>query len=126
MVLRGHHSMYTRRDFGRLAAVAGVSPALLRAKNDSKVNGVMIGAQSYSFRDMPEKGADAAIKGYTETGLSYAELWEGHVVPRGMKADEMKQWRTSPDALKQVKDIKAKFDNAGINIYAFNYSFRDN
>ena len=44
--------MYTRRDIGRLA-LASLPLARAFAKLDSHVNGVLIGAQSYSFRDRP-------------------------------------------------------------------------
>jgi sugar phosphate isomerase/epimerase len=115
--------MITRREFGRIAAATASAAALFGAKIDSKVHGVMIGAQTYSFRDRP---LDDAIKGMTDIGLGYAELWQGHVEPKGLKPEEMKKWRTSPESLTQMKEVKDKFDKAGIKIYAFNYSFRDN
>ena len=47
---------YSRRDFGRLLA-AGLPLALaLRARGDSKVNGVQIGAITYSFRTIANPG----------------------------------------------------------------------
>ena len=118
--------MQTRREFAKMAVLAGVAPALLRAKNDSEVNGVMIGAQTYSYRDLPDKSIDAVVKAMNDDGLSYAELWQGQVEPRGLKPEDMKKWRTSPASLEDMKKIKAKFDASGINIYSFNYSFRDN
>ncbi|MBC7926171.1 MAG: sugar phosphate isomerase/epimerase [Bryobacteraceae bacterium] len=114
--------MLTRRQFGTLAAAAGVTPLL--GKSDSKVKGVMIGAQSYSFRDRP---LDEAIKAMSDVGLSYVELWQGHIEPkRGTPPDEMKKWRTSASSLQQMKEVKKKFSDAGIRIYALNYSFRKN
>jgi sugar phosphate isomerase/epimerase len=86
----------------------------------------MIGAQSYSFRELSDKSTEAAVKAYNDTGLTYAELWEGHVVPRGMNPEDAKKWRTSPDAIKRAREVKSLFDKGGIDIYAFNYSFRDN
>lgn len=126
MFLGDHQRMYTRRDFTKIAVAVGVTPALLQARNDSKVHGVMIGAQSYSFRDLPDKTAEAAVKAYNETGLSYAELYEGHVVPHGMSQEDQKKWRTSDESIQRCKEIKSMFDKAGVDIYAFNYSFRDN
>jgi sugar phosphate isomerase/epimerase len=117
---------YTRRTFTKVAVAAGIAPGLLKAKSDSKVSGVMIGAQSYSFRALPDKTAEAALKAYNETGLSYAELWEGHVMPTGMSREDMAKWRTSEDSIKRCKEIKSMFDKGGVDIYAFNYSFRDN
>ena len=65
---------------------------------------------------------DDAIKAMSDIGLSYVELWQGHLEPKD-KA-ELKAWRTSPASLEQMKDVRRKFNNAGIRIYAMNYSFR--
>src|SRR5688500_2596039 len=42
----------------------------------SVVAGVRIGAQTYSFRDRPIDQVPAALKA---AGLSFCELWSGHV-----------------------------------------------
>lgn len=84
----------------------------------------MLGVQSYSFRD---RTLDEAIKAMSDIGLSYTELWQGHIEPpRGTSPEDIKKWRTSPDTLKQVKDVRRKFNQAGIRVYALNYSFRKN
>ena len=54
----------TRRTFGKLAIAAF-------AKIDSKIHGVTLGAQTYSFRDRP---LDACIAAMKEVGLGEAEL----------------------------------------------------
>ncbi len=102
--------MFTRRMFGKLALAAV-------AKINSKIDGVTIGAQTYSFRD---RSLDACIAGMKEVGLGEAELWEGHILPKDPK--ELKTWRSNPplDALRRVRQ---NFDNAGIELYAFNYNF---
>jgi sugar phosphate isomerase/epimerase len=115
--------MQTRRELAKAALYAPLAAAWARnaaAKTiDSKINGVMIGAQSYSFRDRP---LDAAIQAYVDCGLGYAELWQGHLEPKGK--EEAKKWRTSaPAAI--FKEVRRKFDNAGVKLVAFNYSFRD-
>jgi sugar phosphate isomerase/epimerase len=112
--------MYSRREFTKLA-IAAASTTLAFGKPDSNIQGVKIGAQSYSFRTMP---LDDAIKAMSDIGLSYVELWQGHLEPKD-KA-ELKAWRTSPASLEQMKDVRRKFNNAGIRIYAMNYSFRAN
>ncbi len=110
----------TRREWGRLALAAlPAGPAL--AKPNSKVRGVMIGAQSYSFRDRP---LDAALQGMAEVGLSYCALWQGHVEPARVSREEMRKWRTSVD-MAEFRRIREKFDRAGVCIYAYYYSFRD-
>lgn len=108
----------TRRDFAKLAAVAPFAGSAF-AKINSKINGVMIGSQSYSFRDRP---LDECIKGLTEVGLGYIELWQGHLEPKN--PEKLKEWRSNPP-MDEIKGVRKKFDSAGIEIYAFNYSFRD-
>jgi sugar phosphate isomerase/epimerase len=116
--------MLTRREFAGIFAV-GAPLALGAAKLNSTVQGVLIGCQSYSFRDRP---LDAAIKAIAEVGLAECELYMGHVEPnveRGKEGREkLRQWRTTV-SLDEFKGIRKKFDDAGINLYAYNYSFRD-
>jgi sugar phosphate isomerase/epimerase len=91
------------------------------SKPNSKINGVQIGCQSYSFRDRP---LDDALKAMVDIGLSECELWQGHLEPkRGTPAEEVKKWRVAPETLTFMREVKKKFDDAGVNIYAFNYSF---
>ena len=90
------------------------------AKPNSRIHGVQIGAQSYSFRD---RSLDEAIKGMLEVGLSECELWQGHIEPKGSRAD-LRKWRETV-SLDVFKDVRKKFDQAGILLYAYNYSFRD-
>jgi sugar phosphate isomerase/epimerase len=110
--------MYSRRDFHKIALTAA-SASLAFGKPDSKVNGVAIGAQTYSFRTMP---LDEAIKAISDVGLSYIELWQGHIEPK--EKTEVKAWRTAKSSLDQMKEVRRKFNNAGIRVYALNYSFR--
>ena len=86
----------TRREWNGLV-VGGLAAGLLgrraegaapaKARIDSKIKGVQIGAQSYSFRDRPLEGA---IQGLAEVGLGSVELWQGHLEPRtdGRQLDE--------------------------------------
>jgi len=115
--------MFSRRDFGKIALAAAPLSHLLAAV-DSKVHGVQLGAQSYSFRDRP---LDEAIKAMKEVGIGEVELWQGHVEPpRGTAQEEIKKWRVAPETLTQMGEVKKKFETAGIKIYAFNCSFRPN
>jgi sugar phosphate isomerase/epimerase len=95
------------------------APFLQAAKIDSSVQGVKIGAQSYSFRD---RDLDGCIAGMKAAGLGYIELWQGHLEPKDDKGKVA--WRKNPP-LDQIKAAKKKFDDAGIQIVALNYSFRD-
>src|SRR6476469_3499581 len=66
----------TRRDLGKMVLAQVAAPAL--AAINSRLGGVQIGAQSYSFRDRP---LDAMIAAMVEVGLGECELWQGHVEP---------------------------------------------
>jgi sugar phosphate isomerase/epimerase len=124
----------TRREWNGLVLgglAAGLFPRRAEATG-STFKGVPIGAQSYSFRDRP---LDGAIQGMAEAGLGSVELWQGHLEPRpdGRPMDEaarknareeLRKWRlTTP--LATFREIGDKFKGAGIDVYAYNYSFRD-
>jgi sugar phosphate isomerase/epimerase len=131
--------MLTRRTFGKLA-LAGLPIASALAKIDSKIDGVQLGTQSYSFRDL---SFNDALKAMVADGLGDCELFAPHIegghtdkspmagFRRGMSADERKaaqedlrKWRLSV-SLDYFKDIRKQFDAAGVNLYAYNYSFND-
>ncbi len=78
---------FSRRQFiGRsLALTAGISigtnsvfgmPAFIKnlGKPNSLINGVQIGAITYSFRSMPDQSAEATLKYVIESGISAIEL----------------------------------------------------
>src|SRR5262249_229334 len=106
--------MYTRRDFTWITLASLRVPAALAAgKPNSRVAGVQIGAQSYSFRTMP---LDDAIKGMTEIGLSECELWQGHIEPqqqaRGEQArEQLRKWRLDTP-MDHFRDIGKKWRTA--------------
>lgn len=102
-------------------ALASLPVAALSAKPNSKVAGVQLGIQSYSFRDRP---LDDAIKAMVEIGLSECELWQGHIEPQNLRGEELRKWRTTV-SLDEFKSVRKKFDAAGIDLYAYNYSFKD-
>src|SRR5579862_5398306 len=116
----------SRRDAGKLL-LAGCAGALVPAGKlrgatmiNSVIRGVQIGAQSYSFRDRP---LDACIAAFREVGLGECELTEGHVIPSDLKGEDRIKWVLGSHAT-YCRDIRKKFDDAGILLYAFNYSFR--
>ncbi len=114
--------MFTRRDFGRVALAAIPASGLLGQKNiNSTIGGVMIGAQSYSFREKP---LDGVIQAMVEIGLGECELFSPHIEPRGLSREDLRKWRLTVP-LEQIGAVRKKFDNAGINLYAFNLSFND-
>lgn len=111
--------MLSRRDFSKLA-LATLPAASAFARIDSKVDGVQLGVQSYSFRD---RSLDDAIKAMVEIGLGECELFAGHVEPKRGEGDVHK-WRTTV-SMDVFHGVRKKFDDAGILLYAYNYSFRD-
>ena len=90
---------------------------------DSVVRGVQLGAQSYSFRD---RGLDEAIQALVECGLGECELYQGHLEPRGnLRRGEfakVREWRLNTP-LAFFEAVRKKFDDAGVLLYAYNYSF---
>jgi len=68
--------LYSRREFGTLM-LAGVPLSLaIAASINSKINGVQIGAITYSFRGM--SNLDDVIKAMVQIGLGEAELMSNH------------------------------------------------
>jgi sugar phosphate isomerase/epimerase len=116
----------TRREWNKLALGAAAASAWpfessAAGKPNSKIKGVQIGAQSYSFRD---RSLDEAIKAMVEIGLSSCELYSGHVEPKDLSRSERRDWRlTTPISYFML--IGEKFKKAGIDLYAYNYSFKD-
>ena len=137
-------SKLTRREWGKLAlgglAVAALPTPKLTAgeqrRINSRFNGVLLGAQSYSFRDM---SLDDMLRAMPEIGIGSCELWAGHLEPKeviykswGAKDEkvrrdaraELRRWRLSTP-LSFFSDARAKFDRAGVELYAYNYSMTD-
>jgi len=80
----------------------------------------MIGSQTYSFRDLPT--LDARIDAMKQIGLGYAELTVSDIAPKDKQA--LQVWRASPP-VDEIHAVRKKFDDAGIEIYSYNDSFRD-
>jgi len=117
--------MITRRNFGKLA-IAALPVASALAAINSKFDGVQLGVQSYSFRDM---SLDDALKAMVADGLGLCELFAPHIEgghpdtkPARMPREELRKWRTSVP-LSYFTGIKKKFKDAGVDLYAYNYSF---
>jgi sugar phosphate isomerase/epimerase len=79
--------MYSRRDFGKIALAGLPVSALLGATIDSSVNGVRLGASTYSFRDFPRtKGqdmVDPVIKALQFCRVGEIELYSPTIEPAG-------------------------------------------
>jgi sugar phosphate isomerase/epimerase len=73
---RKRNMPYTRRDFGKIA-IAAVPLARGYAAINSKIDGVQIGAITYSFNTIASD-PEAIIKAMAEIGLGEAELMSNH------------------------------------------------
>jgi sugar phosphate isomerase/epimerase len=135
--------MYTRREFGKLTLAGLALPRLAGAAVSSMVNGVRLGVQTYSFRELPrapgKDAVDIIISAMKECELVECELFapqvepqfssgrggggrRGEPSPEAQKArEDLRRWRLETP-LDHFRDIKRKFDAAGIAIYAYNYS----
>jgi sugar phosphate isomerase/epimerase len=118
--------LISRRDAGKLL-LAGSAGLWATSRNgwsaayiDSVVRGVQIGAQSYSFRDMD---LDRCIEAFKTVGLGECELVDDHVEPPKLKEEELRKWWLTAPA-SHFHEIRTKFDNAGVRLYALTYAFR--
>jgi sugar phosphate isomerase/epimerase len=135
---------YSRRNFVRMLtgipieAVLAKRAAAQRTIN-STINGVRLGAQSYSFRDLT---LDKCIEAMAQIGLGECELFQNHVEDSGV-AKLRASVRPSPDpagamsprqllrywrlnvSLDEFKEVRRKFDAAGVGLAAYNLSFKD-
>jgi len=117
--------MYSRRQFGRAALAALPLAALRAARLDSRIHGVQIGAQTYSFRD---RLLDPCIQALVQVGLGEAELYQGHVEPLSATDDEtrevLRKWRLETP-LDYFHGVARKFTDAGITLSAYCLNFND-
>ncbi len=94
--------------------------------------GVVIGAQTYSFRDM---NLGNALKAMNEIGIKSCELYSQHLEPedstrnpnptaeeKKKRAAELKQWRATV-SMNEIKAIRDRINKAGITVQAYNGTF---
>jgi sugar phosphate isomerase/epimerase len=117
--------MLTRREFTTLALSTLAWPKLLA---QTTVEGVTLGAQTYSFRQLarPPSGdmVDVIIQAFTACGLRDCELWSPMIEPAKVSREELRRWRLETP-LDHFSAIRRKFNSAKIALHAFNYSFND-
>src|SRR5262245_13344520 len=134
--------IYSRRDFGRMTL--GVLPLSVLALRSSKIDGVQIGAITYSFRSMNDP--EAIIKAMAQIGLTEAEVMSNHAealagapplrpagrgaTPDQMAAqqaaqEELRKWRLSVSTDK-FKAVAGKFAAAGIEVRLLCYNMGRN
>ena len=120
----------TRREWHKLVTTGVLSSLASRQiqsqvrRQESRIAGVLIGIQSYSFRDRDLQGL---IDGMVATGLTSCELWEAHVEPRELRGpdtrEQLRRWRlTAP--LSYFHGIRDRFTDAGLTLNSYNLSFK--
>jgi sugar phosphate isomerase/epimerase len=131
--------MLSRREFTKIAvapfALSGLTASPVAI--DSRVGGVRVGVQTYSFRSLPRPAGsdlvDPIIQAMVECRLGECELFAPHiepVVPSGRLGsseaerarEDLRRWRVETP-LDHFRRIGKKFEGAGIDVYAYNYSF---
>jgi sugar phosphate isomerase/epimerase len=138
--------MLTRRDFGFLLG-AGLVGVRLKADTTTvaDVNGVRLGVQTYSYRDMPRPAGasdavDLVIKAMKDSGVTECELFAPQLEPsqpagRGqpgappspevVKArDDLRKWRLETP-LDHFQAVRRKFGAAGLTISAYCYNMNN-
>lgn len=137
----------TRRDFGKAAlAAAAIGP--VKAAIDSKINGVELGAQTYSFNTL-EKDPPSIVHAFVVCGLGDAELMSNHCeelagIPqmphsrreRGvpLTPQQQEQEKQARDAIAQWKaaanpdtwrGVRKRFNDAGVEVAVLCYNTND-
>jgi len=118
-----HSSGVSRRQFVQLGlaglASAAVGSAARAGKLHSIVDGLHIGIQTFSFRMMRYPDIVSAVQ---QVGVGEVELWSAQVEPTAAEQPDIMKWRDTV-SLGYFKDIRKKFNAAGIDIYTYNPRF---
>ena len=102
-------------------------PASKKTIDSTIPHGVQLGAQTYSFRDRP---LDGMIQAMVEVGLGDCEVYSPHIEPKmtgpdaKINRETLREWRIHAP-MDVMRQARKKFDDAGIDVSAYNLSFRD-
>ncbi len=111
-------SALSRRQFFQFG-LAGLASAAMAAKLHSVIDGLHIGIQTYSLRGLRYPDLVSAVQ---EVGIGECELFSVQVEPTAASAPDIMKWRDTV-SLDYFRDIRKKFNQAGINIYTYNPRF---
>jgi sugar phosphate isomerase/epimerase len=144
---------YSRREAAKLALSAIPAGSLLvrplallaQKRPSSTINGVRVGAITYSYRTMPDQSAEAILRYVVDSGISQIEFMGGPVeafagapqaqggaggrrggqpptpeqqAARREAADKLTAWRTSV-SMDRFKTLRKMYNDAGVSIYAW-------
>ena len=86
--------MISRRTFHKMAVAARPLSMARAAKLNSVVDGVHLGVQTYSYRELPlDSHVDAVIRAMTQNGLSECELFAQQVARETVKGPQEEIFR---------------------------------
>jgi sugar phosphate isomerase/epimerase len=138
----------SRRDLGKMAlASLPLSKAFGARMINSKIDGVQIGAITYSFNRIASPDPEAIIRAYVDVGLGEAELTSDHCealagapeapalvrrpqstpeqqAERQAGMEKLAHWRASATA-ETWKGVRKKFNDAGIEVALLCYNMQD-
>lgn len=115
---------YTRREVGQIALAALALPHVLRTRMQAAaadINGVDVGAITYSFRALPN--ATAVLDAMKAMGFTAVELMHNHAEQllgappsgRGTPPDTLRNWRLSLDVSRYAA-VRKQFADAGMDV----------
>ena len=143
---------YTRREIGKLALTALPAAAFAKPldaqtrRPNSLIDGVHVGTITYSYRSMPDQGAEATLRYVVDSGISEIEMMNGPAesfagAPQSGRggggggrrgetqtpeqqaaqheaAERLKKWRTSV-SMDRFKALRKMYEDAGVKINAW-------
>jgi sugar phosphate isomerase/epimerase len=110
---------HTRRKFLEMATAGLALASAVHAKISSRFHGVYVGMQTYTLRGL---GCDDVIAAMRQVGLHECELWSSQAEPKAAEVGDLAKWRATV-SLDYFTALRKKFNDAGIEIYAYNPRF---
>lgn len=139
--------MISRREFQRY--LYGLPLALAAGRpltaQETSVNGVVFGIETFSFHDLPPSGdpelIPTIIGNMRELGIAECEIMSGHIEPfssamtgwwvQARRApefarlrEEAREWRLKVP-MSYYRDIRRRFEDAGLRIHLYNINFNE-
>jgi sugar phosphate isomerase/epimerase len=122
--------MYSRRDLGKLALAGVPLTRAFGARINAVINGVTIGAQTYSYRALPHGATDSGdviIEALKTDGVGEIELFSPGIEPPpgpGVTRESLRQWRLSTP-MEHFAAVRKKFNDAGVTIHSYTMNYSD-
>jgi len=141
---------YSRREFGKVTlASLPLCRLASAAPIDSKIEGVQLGAITYSFNRIAMPDPQAIIQAFVDVGLGEAELMSNHCeafagapraaggrgAGRGMTPEQQAERQAQQEKLREWRAssgpatwgaVRKKFNDAGIEVAVLCYNMNDN